>query len=588
MSNTVSSGSSGSMTQNSKGSSGSEHQQENAPVGFRSVLRLRPLFKKERDEQIVLEETSSRTVVLHPPPPRPDEIVSPSSALVAQTLHQARTEQDVEFSFDTVFSPTASQDKVYIALGHSMAQSLMEPLKTVEPESIPRKTNLLITMGHTDAGKSYSCWGDGIVSRRKTAGDGLVPRLIDSLFIQSKHHVSCKRKYSFAVKSSFLQVDQSKSKPTQSQIRDLLQPVVRRIISIPQTGIGGSPSPMNGIKSPGTRPHKTESGFGTKSSGSYSSLDEPVSLEQDPDSSDLMLVNGQVRACSTAEEARLSLQTAMNNRRKLKNKRKDSHFFVQLQPVLVDRSGRTVLEGDRIAVLDMASLDSQQVSSKKSLSGSRIKDAMPSRMDAHAAVLHCLQSIRKNQDMLVNEEFNNCSSKVHRRPSLIKVPFLRHKVTMLLQPLFSAHYTDYTIVTLFLASHPGHSDHGEKKELLQQLQLLHRPLPSRGAVTGIQPLQILRKRGKAKTTRAEKPIGHAWDADDEKSVSNAKRNRRLSKDRVYPLVPQPGLSMERSSSMSYSESSVEDDCDIVPLPPPVAPGYRASFASTAPTISLPD
>jgi hypothetical protein len=227
-----------------------EHLQENVPSSFQSVLRLRPLSKKEREEHTILEPTSARTVVLHPLPSRSDRL-SPSSSLVLQTLDtdQIHIGHDVEFSFDTVFPPDASQEKVYFSLGHSMAQSSMEPLKSPAPETAPLKTNLLVAMGLVESGKSYSCWGDGVVSKRKAIGDGLVPRVIDSLFSQSKHHVSRKPGHSFAVNFSFLQIDQSQNKPSESKIHDLLQPVARNIMMDLHVGLC---SPVQSLKSPNT------------------------------------------------------------------------------------------------------------------------------------------------------------------------------------------------------------------------------------------------------------------------------------------------------------------------------------------------
>ena len=563
-----------------KNSCASAQKQENAPVRFHSVLRLRPLLKKEREDHVVLEHTSDTTVVLHPIPPR-SELFSPSSALVLQTLspEAIQTGHDVEFSFDTVLPPDSSQEKVYFSLGHSMVQSAMEPLKVQDPESLPIKTNLLISMGLVDSGKSYSCWGDRVVSLRK-ARDGLVPRIVDSLFSQSKHHVEHKKGHSFAINLTILQIDQSKSKPAESTIHDLLQPVVRKIISIPCTGGTGpsllSPSSIQSLV-PSNKVIRTVSGGSSQSgrTGSYSSLDEPVSVEQDPVSLDCLLVNGQVRVCVTVEEARLSLQTAMQNRKKLKNKKYDSHVLVQMQPLLLDRWGKHVVEGGRIAVLDMASID-HQVTSAKPRSG-RIKDAISNRSDARTVVLHCLRALQNNQEAV--QAFSGSRSLTQRSHSLKKVPYLQHKLTMLLQPLFSAHYTDYTHVTLFLATYTGYSDYMEKKELLQEMQALHRPSPTRGVETGVQPL-LSRKKDKFKTSRREKPLVHASDADDEGSFCEKKRSRKQKKSRDILKSTEPkALLLERASSMSYSDSSVDDD-DVVSLPPPVAPGYKAPSPQT--------
>ena len=563
-------------------------RQENAPVEFQSVLRLRPLLKKEREEHVALEPTNGTTVVVHPLPPK--EILSPSSTLVMQ--NNVQMEHDVEFSFDTVFAQDSDQDKVYFSLGHPIAQTAMGPLKTNDPDSLPSQTNLVISMGLVDAGKSYSCWGEGTVSKRKAKGDGLVPRIIDSLFSQSKHHVSRQKGHRFAVNCTFLQIDQSKGNSAEEpKILDLLQPVVRHFIpNIPLAAVAGAlTSPSASCTSSKAFSRSESNGTSTSSSGygSYSSLDEPVLVEQDPVSSDCLLVNGQTRMCTSAESARLCLHTAMENRKKLKNKKVDSHVLVQMQPVVVDKSGETVAEGGRIAVLDMASIDHYFSASSKTKSRTvRMKDTIPNRSDAHSAVLHCLRALQNNQTAIALDEASSEGSlsprsedSVYRRKSIKKVPFLQHKLTMLLQPLFSAHYTDYTLVTLFVTAYIGHRDNSEKKELFQELQTLYRPCPTRGANTGLQCRFSPSKLRKFKGGRQEKPLNSASDADDEESNRTEKRNRRiptkesLKKSSVVPKCIPKAMMIERASSMSYSESSADDE-QIIPLPPPIAPGYK--------------
>ena len=516
-------------------------EQENAPVDFHSVLRLRPLLKKEREEQVVLEHVPSTcTVVLHPMP-NPRDLLSPSSQLVLQTISPAQQTSSEEFNFDTVLPQGSSQDKVYFSLGHSMAQSAMEPLKSLEPESTPIKSNLVITMGLIHSGKTFSCWGDGPILKRRAAGDGLLPRMIDSLFSQSKHHLAHKRGHSFAVSMLVLQVNQNK-KTGECKIHDLLQPLQRRFLSL----------------SSDTSPPRSRTDSVTHKS-SYSSLDEPVLIEQDPISFDCVLVNGQVRLCDSPEEARANLHAATNHRRRLKNTKKyDSHVFVQVQPLLLDKSGKTILEGGRIALLDMASIEE---SKKKVARTTGIRDALPSRSDAHTAVLHCLRALKVNAD-------NPDSQK--------KVPFLGHKITMLLQPLFSAHFTDHTLVTLFLAAYTGHRQYTEKQELLNDIHSLHRVPPTRGAVTGVeQPI------ARAKNTRIlnKSPVKYASDADDEGSVGEKQCNKKKKNQRVASKAEPKGSS--RSMSMTYSDSSEESE-EVVPLPPPVAPGYTAPSLGIAP------
>ena len=194
-------------------------------VGFQAVLRLRPHQKKERDDPVLIEpiQTTPNAVVLHPPQ---SNLISPSSTLVRQTLspEAVKSTVDADYRFDSVFWPETDQDRLYFAHGHPMALSAMEPLKDTE---LKPKNHLIVTMGASGSGKTYTSWGGSCVTARKQDSDGLLPCLLDSLFRQSKHHVfpvnSNKKKIVFAVNLTLLQVRQSQTKPQECQIHDLMQ-----------------------------------------------------------------------------------------------------------------------------------------------------------------------------------------------------------------------------------------------------------------------------------------------------------------------------------------------------------------------------
>lgn len=533
-----------------------ENIQENSctPVVFQSVVRIRPLAKKERDEPIALEPTSSTCVTLHPPPARADSL-PPSSALVLQTLSpdEMKLSRAIEFNVDTVLPAETSQEKAYDSIGRGMALASMEPLKAFVQEPGPTQTSLLITMGLSNSGKSHTCWSESTISKRRTNEDGFLPRLVSSLFSQSTHHLPKGGDCYFAINMTILQIDQN-IVSKECKMHDLLQPLNRTLTIMSPT--------LREISARRKVCGEISSACSVNTSfGSYTSIDEPVTVEQDLTSSECLLVNGQVRTCTTEEEARLCLNNAINTHSRRKRKKVDSHIFVQIVPVLLDRKGQKIMEGGRIAVLDMAGLVSQTSASKKKPRSGRIKDELPNRLDAYTAVLHCLRTIQSNQ------EAKMAGNKKHTM-----VPFLQHKVTMTLQPLFSAKNSDYTHVVLFLAASPAPRDYPENKELLQEIQSLRRVPPTRGAITGIEnDLQMLRMNIPRKAQNPKASRG---------SVASRETNRRESCEKSVVCrskadiksVP-PKIIRNQTAEFVHADTFDIDNI-LVPLPPPVAPSYN--------------
>jgi hypothetical protein len=249
------------------------HSHSPAPVSvtFETVMRIRPLLKKEREDFIILEKLiqpiahqqqqqqqqhqqlphGSTSVVLHPLPKRqePELILSPSAALVSQNYSpeapasannhnnssNIQTAHDLEYQLDHALSADANQEKVYYSLGLPVALSVMEPLRRVPSVTatsctsasstggasstatvnavavtVPKKkTHLMIGMGVAGSGKTFTCWGGGPISKRATPTDGLIPRFVDSLFSQSQHNLTKRKTETFGVNLSILQVNQS-------------------------------------------------------------------------------------------------------------------------------------------------------------------------------------------------------------------------------------------------------------------------------------------------------------------------------------------------------------------------------------------
>jgi len=138
---------------------------------IRSVLRIRPSTKKETQNQCLVEHVEGGTIVVHP-----RTLLSPKNTGQAIDL-----QSDQEFNVDQVLH-AASQDQVYFSIGHAMAQDAMSVFKRGEVAP----NHLLIGVGHALSGKSYTLTE---TSRKKCDSDGLVPRMVDSLFSQAHHHV---------------------------------------------------------------------------------------------------------------------------------------------------------------------------------------------------------------------------------------------------------------------------------------------------------------------------------------------------------------------------------------------------------------
>lgn len=580
---------------------------------FRTVLRLRPLLKKEREDPILLDplpSSDATTVVLHPPPPKQGDLMSPSSELVRQTIDPTTLAlQDSDFRLDHVWPTETTQDKLYFSTGLPMALAAMEPLKA-DPQGAhqpSRVDHLIIGMGVSGSGKTYTCLGGGTIhNKRKKESDGLVPRILDSFFSQSKHHICNKRGLYFAVNLRILLVKQHKHKPDDGAIHDLLQPVAPRSFSISSVSSlslasAAAKSPViQNIKSVQTGPlmkHLSGSTTTKTNSSHYSSLDEPVFVEQDSEA-EFHVVNGQVRACRTGEDAREALQVAMASAYRLSSKRHQSHVLVSMQPVLMDKQGTTVLRcGGTLAVLDMAGYTSLPTQTNN-----RAKESLPARFDAHAALLRCLRTIQENEGIRSGRNEDDVGKSPtpqstfsrERRMSLRKIPFRQHKLTMLLQPILSNKISERTTVTLLLTAYPGHRDYMEKKALLNEVKGFRGSLLpfDAAAKTGLKVASRKKERSsKRKNANHNKPT-HAdmsSDADDEGSVKDTPKKVELSPMQVptdynaqNPVAVAPGISHYISSS--YSDDPMDEYYRAEPLPPPVAPSYamlmRASVSSS--------
>lgn len=592
-----------------KHSQNSLYRIDHTRVEFKSFLRIRPLLKKEREDPIVLEAIDATSVALHPPPfsiamssnnnnNNIADTRSPHSSLSQDAT--VLTAQDEEFHLDRVFSGDASQDKVYLSVGQHTALEAMEALKMGDLQQQQQrrrnKAHLVLGIGLAASGKTYTVAGNpSYLSKRKHESDGLVPRIIDSFFSQAKHNlVYNKKKYSFVVQMSIIQVNQSKSSLDDCELIDLLQPVIKKRTNPSSkahaTGFGGLASSLiNSMDL--SLPHQSLA-FHKKNHRARNmedNMDPLINIQQDPNTSECFLVNGTHKACYSSEEARETLQKAISSSRKLVHKKYQSHVLMELQPQLVsNRSGRTAKSGEKIAILDLVGCEESNCKQRTT----RRVDSLPDRSYAYNSLMNCLKAMQHNEKIsasLSNNALGSISEyssstrciddssldskcKIVASPaSPRKVPFRQHKVTMLLQQLFSLKQAEKTMVTLLLTASPSSQDRADNKVLLNEIVSLHRPPPRTCVATGVVPRKKMNQNHKSSSGGSRPDV-------QKNSHPVGGHNRSIggkietNKNKVDKPSNHPGI--DKVPSMTYSDSTFDDESIIDARPPPVAPDFK--------------
>lgn len=516
-------------------------------VDVESVLRLRPLLKKEREESVVLEprrgvaRNAPATVVLNPPR------VSVSSPAAGSLRSRADSDGTmysipVEYHFNHVLPENTTQDKIYYSLGLPMATEAMSSLtkKSSSHSQKQSKNHLLISMGVASSGKTYTCFGGTTIPKRRASQDGLVPRLVDSLFSQSKHHANGDNR-GFAVQISMMQVSQTKGNDAKAcKIHDLLGAPEKKKSS---TIRASSPT----IKSVRSMAAKFEKALPAVASPMRSPLLKSAECaEVDPEDP-----QPAIQVCHDVAQAREVLQNGLDASRRAAKGNQNHHLLVVLQPAV-----NNTQYGDKIAVLDMAGLE------KGKRQKSRQKDVVGMNEAASGAVLNCLRTMIHNTnirdgkgapidvvDDLASEISCVSQEKDPYQARMKTVPFRQHLVTMLLNPFFSTSHS--TKVTLVMAAYPGHADYAEKKGLLQDMELLcgSALLAANAMVsTGFE-----RENSVMKTILTEVESEY----DEESSVQPSKK--------WHPK--------ERVSENFYPSSTLPDDVGKIERPPAYAPSF---------------
>ncbi|CAB9499856.1 expressed unknown protein [Seminavis robusta] len=575
------------------------YQADHVSVKLESVLRLRPLLKKEKGDQVVLEpcrveDGRPQTAVLHPMIAVKQTQYNESPAmkmLSTETLHLCK---DTEYHLDQIIGEECDQEKVYYSIGLPIARESMDMLKLKKGYKGSRKTcNLIVCMGVENSGKTHTCFGAGSanVSRRRCPEDGMVPRILDSLFSQSKHHVKSKQSLTFGIKISLIQVTQERTEQPKhdddSVVHDLLSATPPKITSPMRSA---SPSRMATVKNLVATLERTRAKVMIPSSSAQS--EALVIIEQD-ESMDFVS-NAVVKTVNDVSEARQLIASGLQNGQRFTSRHKKSHVLAILQPVLLGSDGTVEREGGKIGILDMAGIE-QSSQKKRNTAIRRHKDSVGASCSgqndtALNAVLHCVRSLQHNSMILsgktpaldiVDDAHNgmtiddnaseiSCVSEEKtgkaKGPSFKIVPYRQHNLTMLLQPFFSSGQTSSSKLTLLMAAYPGHRDHAEKKSLLSDLELLFevsRDPEVGAALTGcekrpLSPIHEARRRSSS------------W-GDDENVEPAEKPSEKFEK-------------ALREESPLPSAPSFQDDEDVVPLPPPYAP--RANIQQPPPSAPM--
>jgi hypothetical protein len=391
-------------------------------VKIETVMRIRPLLKKERDDTILLEERKSdgaQVAILHATDHRD---------------HNSTTGNvPVEYNFNHVLPESTSQDKIFYTLGPPIVTATMNSLKNTNSTRMP-ESHLIVSTGVENSGKTYSCFGGMTIPKRRSSQDGLVPRLLDSLFSQSSHTGSSK---GFIVQISMIQVTEGQRNDSDSyEIHDLL----------------ANPSASSKNRRFGASPKKKKNLNVRNMAARFERvIPSPVSRRTQKAADvgailDAENLKPKIQNCHDTSEAREVLQTGLSTSQKLSTGNKKCGLYITMQPVV---DGNKI--GDKICVLDMPGLEKENM--MRSTPGKAANDA----------IFNCLQTLKHNS--------NSSSSRNKLKP----VPFRDHKLAMLLKPLFFQ--SSFVKIMVLVAAYPGHTDFQQKRILLRDVEMLHGMTP---------------------------------------------------------------------------------------------------------------
>lgn len=434
-------------------------------VEFETILRVRPLAKEEINDDIVLtlSQSDTNSVLLH-------ELRTNTTATPRQkNKHMKDGDGPSYFSFDRVIGPKTSQEEMYHEIGgQSIAQESFHPIlhgicnqrhgqMPSEGRNLEAKNHVIISMGVSNSGKTFTLIGDESGSNED---EGVIPRLIDDLFA----HINDEQFLAFINQPS-LKNNHHKSHINLEVEISMVHVHKDRVFDMLSLHTGEKRSSLNSNVS------KMINAFETTSK--EQTFMKELKISQDKTTQDFFVQSNAVR-CPTPEKAREILFTGMQQNTvastKMNKRSSRGHTMVTLRPILHIRDphsnmGSISLLGGYVAVIDMAGIERTHSNDMNRLT---IKESV-SINSSISAVLHCLRSIKNNQE---SQQTRNLSKKM----SLL-VPYRQNKLTMIMQPLFSGSIskdsmTDsiFTNVKILASVYPGGKDYNEKKCLLSDIE----------------------------------------------------------------------------------------------------------------------
>jgi len=589
-------------------------QADHVHLELESVLRLRPLLKKEKLDQVVLEprrleDGRPSTAVLHPMmATMQNQPESPAMKMLSpESLQFCR---DTEYHLGQILAEESDQEKVFYSLGLPIARESMDFLKWKKSaKGLKKCSNLIVCMGVENSGKTHTCFGPGrSIPKRRCEEDGLVPRILDSLFSQSKHHVKNRKNLSFGVQMTLIQVTQQITEQPKhdddSVVQDLLLAKQNKADASPMRS--PSPSRLASVASVKSLVATMERAKGTVTASvtGRGSLrqESTIPIEQDTTTMDFS-TNATIKTCRDATEARQWLSSGLHAGQKLCPRGYKAHVLTVLHPVLFGSDGSIEREGSKIGILDMAGIE-QSSQKKRNTAVRRHKDSIGASSSSGTSdaalnsLMHCVRSLQHNSMILSGKTPNldivdgsydcltiddnaselSCVSQEKtgraKGPTFKMIPYRQHSLTMVLQPFFSARQTSTTKLILLMAAYPGHRDHAEKKALLNDLELLfevEREPEVGAAITGFEkrPLSPIAQYSPSSACNDEQSFGR-FDEHERPIYARELDQDRNQEKVLFPSAPTVDV------SMAYS---MDEDEDVIPMPPPFAPQ-----APTAPVM----
>jgi Kinesin-like protein len=434
-------------------------------VEFETILRVRPLAKEEINDDIVLtlSQSDTNSVLLH-------ELRTNRTATPRQkNKHMIDVDGPSHFSFDRVIGPKTSQEEMYHEIGgQSIAQESFHQIlhgihnqthrqMPSEGLNLEAKNHVIISMGVSNSGKTFTLIGDGSESNEN---EGVIPRLIDDLFAHTndEHFLAC-------INQPSLKNNNHKTQINLEVEISMVHVHKDRVFDMLSLHTGEKRSSLNSNVS------KMINAFET--TPKEQTFMKELKISQDKTTQDFFVQSNAVR-CRTPEKAREILFTGMQQNTvastKLNKRSSRGHTLVTLRPILHIRNphsnrGSISLLGGYVAVIDMAGIERTHSNDMNRLA---IKESV-SINSSISAVLQCLRSIKNNQE---SQQTRNLSKKM----SLL-VPYRQNKLTMIMQPLFSGSIskdsmTDsiVTNVKILASVYPGGKDYNEKKCLLCDIE----------------------------------------------------------------------------------------------------------------------